>query len=112
MLAYNLGITKRGTKGIVNWGRFKGLQIGTREITNRGSLRVFKSGQKDYKSSPGFQIAAKRFQIRAREITDRAGISNRGRDYKSVQNRWLPKGIFDTKYSGTTLFLFALTKPL
>ena len=49
--------------------------MGTREITNRGSLRDFKSGQKDY-------ISGQRFQIGAREIT------NRGRDYILVQNRW------------------------
>ena len=64
MLAHILGITKPGNKGITNWG----------------SLRDFKSGQRDYKSGQGFQIRAKRFQIGAREIT------NRGRDYKSVQS--------------------------
>ena len=88
MLAYILGITKRGNKGITNRGRFLGLQIGAREITNRGSLRDFKSGQKDYKSGQGFQTGAKKFQIGA-EITNRgktdyrqgfqigAGITNR-----------------------------------
>ena len=47
MLAYILGITKRGNKG----------------ITNRGSFRNFKSGQNDYKSGQGFQTGAKRFQM-------------------------------------------------
>ena len=46
-----------------------GLQIGARRITNRGSLRNFKSGQKDYKSEQGFRIGAKRFQI-GTEITN------------------------------------------
>ena len=41
MLAYILGITKWGSKGSTNRGRFKGLQIG-RGIINRGSLRDFK----------------------------------------------------------------------
>ena len=40
--------------GITNRGRFQGLQIGARGITSRGSLRDFKSGQKDYKSGQGF----------------------------------------------------------
>ena len=48
MLAYVLGITKRANKGITNRGRFYGLQIGVRGITNRGSLRYFKSGQGFY----------------------------------------------------------------
>ena len=38
-----------------------------------------KSRQKDYKLGQRFQIGTKVFQIGA-------GISNRGRDYKSVQN--------------------------
>ena len=67
MLAYILGITKR----VNNRGRFQGLQIGTSWITNRGSFRDFKSGQKDYKSGQGFEIRAKRFQIGA-EITIRS----------------------------------------
>ena len=57
MLAYILSITKRGSKG----------------ITSRGK-RNYKQAQ-----LKGFQIEAKRLQIRAREIT------NPGRDYKSVQ---------------------------
>ena len=42
MLAYILGITKRDNKGIANWGRFWGLQIGAKRlqmvvgISNRG----------------------------------------------------------------------------
>ena len=51
-----LGITKRCNKEITNRGRFQGLQIGSRGITNRGSLRDFKSGQRDYKLGLGFQI--------------------------------------------------------
>ena len=70
MSACFLGITKLGNKGITNWGRFYGLQIEARGITNRGSLRDFKLGQKDYKSGQGFQIGTKRFQIGA-EFTNR-----------------------------------------
>ena len=54
MLAYILGITKRGNKGITNLGRFYGLQIRARAITSRDSLRDFKSGQKDYKLGQRF----------------------------------------------------------
>ena len=54
MLAYVLGITKRGNKGITILGRFYGLQIRVRRITNRGSLRDFQSGQKDYKLGQGY----------------------------------------------------------
>ena len=63
MLVYTLRITNRGNKRITNRGRFQGLQIESRGITNRSSLRDFKSGQKDYKSGQrdykpglGFQI--------------------------------------------------------
>ena len=42
MLAYILGITKRG--------RCYRFQVGAREITNRGSVRDFKSGNRDFKS--------------------------------------------------------------
>ena len=86
MLAYILGITKRGNKGITNLSRFYGLQIRARGITNRGSLRDFKSEQKDYKSGRSFKLgqrdlkSGQRLQIGAREIT------NRGRDCKLVQN--------------------------
>ena len=65
-------VTKRGNKGISNWRRFQGLQIGAREITNRGSLNHFKSGQE-------FQIGEKRLKIRS-EITNRSK-----RDFKSWQ---------------------------
>ena len=53
-----------------NRGRFQGLQIRARKITNRGSLRDFKLRKKDYKSGQRFQIGAKRFQVGA-EITNR-----------------------------------------
>ena len=54
-------LTKRENKGIANRGRFLGLQIRARWITNRGNFRDFKSGQKDYKLGQGFQIGANRF---------------------------------------------------
>ena len=79
MLAYILEIKKQGNKGITNWGRFQGLQMGARGITNRGSLKDFKSGQKECKSVQGFQIGAKRFQTGA-EITNQDK-----RDYKLGQ---------------------------
>ena len=85
MLAYILGITKRGNKGITNLSRFYGLQIRARGITNRGSLRDFKSEQKDYKSGRSFKLgqrdlkSGQRLQIGAREIT------NRSRDFNSGQ---------------------------
>ena len=44
-----LEITKRENKGITNQGRFEGLQIGEREITNR---------DRDFKSEQGLQIRA------------------------------------------------------
>ena len=50
-----------------------------RGISNTGSLRDFKSGQKGYKTEQGFQIVARRFQIGA-EITYRGK-----RDYKLGQ---------------------------
>ena len=65
MLAHILGITKWGNKGITNRIRFYGLQIGERGITNKGSLRDFKSGKKDYKLGKGSHIEANRFQIEA-----------------------------------------------
>ena len=71
-----------GTKfsGLQN-GAIRGLQIGARGIKNRGSFRDFKSGQKDYKSGQRDFKSGQRLQIGAR------GISNWGRDYKSVQNK-------------------------
>ena len=56
MLAYILAITKRGNKGITNLGKYFGLQIRARGIANRGSLRDFKSGQKNYISGQGFKL--------------------------------------------------------
>ena len=62
MLGFILGITNRG--------RFQGLQVGAKEITIMGSLRDYKSGNKDYKSR-------QRVQIGAREITKQGqGIIN------------------------------------
>ena len=72
MLAYILGITKWDNKGITNRGRFQGLQFVAKEIKNRGSLRDFQQGEKDYKSGQGFKIGA-------------SEITNRGRDFKSGQ---------------------------
>ena len=59
--------------------RQEGLQIGAAlRISNRGKKftnlgRDFKSGQRNFESGQRLQIGAR-------------GISNRGRDYKSVQN--------------------------
>ena len=61
MLAHILGFTNRGKRDYKPW---QGFQIGA-GITNRDSLRDFKSGQ--------------RLQIGARET------ANRGRDFKSGQ---------------------------
>ena len=47
--------------------------MGAKGITNRGSFRDFKLGQKDYKSGQGFQVGAR-------------GILKWGRDYKSGHN--------------------------
>ena len=73
MLVYNLVITRRGNKGISNPARFKGLQIGARRITNDVSSRDLKWGQKDYKSGQ-------------ERLQTEVGISNRGRDFKSMQS--------------------------
>ena len=48
--------------------------------TNRGRLRDFKSDQKDYK------LGQKVFKSGQERLQTGAGISNRGRYYKSVQN--------------------------
>ena len=74
MLAYILGITKWGSKGITNRIRFYWLQIGERGITNEGSLRDFKSekkftnwgrdlilGQRDFKSKLKLQIMSREY---------------------------------------------------
>ena len=58
MLAYIVGITKRGNKEITNWGRFYGLQIGARKAANRGNLWYVKYGQRDCKLGQEFQIGA------------------------------------------------------
>ena len=50
MLAYILGITKRGNKGITDLDRFYRLQVRATGITNRGRLKDFKLRKKDYKS--------------------------------------------------------------
>ena len=80
MLAYILGIKKRGNKGITNRGRFQGLQIGARGITNRRCFKGFQIGLKR------LQIGAQRFQIGQRLQIGAIETTNRGRDYKSVQN--------------------------
>ena len=49
MLAYILGITKRGNKAITNRVGFRDYKLGQEGLQNKGSLRGFKSGQKDYK---------------------------------------------------------------
>ena len=79
MLGYILGITKWGNNGITNRDKLYWLQIGTRGITDRDSLRDFKLGQKDYKSGQRDSKSGQRSQIGAREIT------NQGRDFKSGQ---------------------------
>ena len=78
-------------------GAITGLQIGAREITNRGSIRVFKSGIKDCKSGHGFQTGAKRLQIGAK-------ITNWGRrDYKSGQRLQIGAGITNRYRTHETL---------
>ena len=105
--------TKRGYKRITNRGRFQGLQIRARKITNY-SFKDFKSGQ-------GFQIKSKRFQIEA-EITNMgqrgflfgAEITNRCRingiytvtnitvtNLKVYPNIYSPENIFLLKWNST-----------
>ena len=60
-------------------GQVEGLQIGAIWITNWGRSKDYKLGQKDYKTGQRLQIGAKGLQIWA-------GITKRGRDYKSVQH--------------------------
>ena len=79
MLAYILGISKQGNKGITNLGWFYGLQIRAKGITKSGSLRGFKPVPKDYKLGNRFHIGAKRSQIGEKKIT------NWGMDFKSGQ---------------------------
>ena len=61
----------------------------------------FKSGQKDYKSGQGFQIGAKRFQIRAQ-------ISNQGEtDFKSGRRLQSGQGLkIGVKHSATNLDMY------
>ena len=79
MLAYILGITKPGNKEITNRGRFQGLQIRARGITNRGSLRYFTSRQKDHKSEERDFKSRQRLQIEQERLKTGAGITNRCR---------------------------------
>ena len=74
-------VAKRGNKRNTNRSMFQRLQTGARGIRNRGSFRDFKSGQKDDKSGQRDFSSEQRLQIEAK------GISKRGRDYKSVQNK-------------------------
>ena len=55
MLAYSLEITKRGNEG----------------ITNRGNLRDFKSEQKDYKLGQRLQIGAREITNRGSDFKSR-----------------------------------------
>ena len=72
-----MGKTKKWGKN----GAIRGLQVGARGITNRGSFRDFKLGQKDYKSGrQGFQIRE--------EITKRDK-----RDFKSGEGLQIEAGI-------------------
>ena len=73
-------VTKQGNQGITNRGRFSGLQIGARGITNIENFRDLKSEQKDYKLGQGDFKLGQILQIGPRRI------SNQGNDYKSVQS--------------------------
>ena len=55
---------KRSNKGIKNRARFQGLQIEAKGITNRGSLKDFKSKQIHYKSCQRDIKSGKRLQTR------------------------------------------------
>ena len=57
---YQNGKKRRSGKKFLGYenGAIRGSQIGARGITNRGSLRDFKSGQKDFKFWPRLQIGA------------------------------------------------------
>ena len=66
-------------RGLQTGAGFRDYKSGQEGLQNRSSFRDFKSGRKDYKSGQGFQIGAKRFQIRAE-------MTNRGkRNYKPGQ---------------------------
>ena len=76
------GLQNGAIRGLQTETGFRDLQIGARGIINRGRFRDFKSEQKDYKSGERNFKSGQRLQIGV------IGISNRGRDYKSVQNTW------------------------
>ena len=57
--------SEKKNSGLKN-GAITGLQIGARGITNRNSLRDFKSGQKDDKSGQRLQIGAREISICSR----------------------------------------------
>ena len=73
-----MGITNRGKYGL-QIGAGQGITNRGKRITKRGRSKDYKSGQKDYKTGQGLQNGAKGLQIGA-------GITKRGRDYKSVQH--------------------------
>ena len=62
------------------------LQIGAREITNTGSFRDFKSGQRDYKSVRDFKLEQRDFKSGQERFQIGSRITNRGKDYKSTQS--------------------------
>ena len=74
MLAYILGITKLGIKRIRKSRQILGSTNRGKRVTNIGSLRDFKLGQKKIQIGEGISNWAKE-------------ISNRGRDYKSGQEK-------------------------
>ena len=67
-----MGKEQKNFSGLQN-ELIRGLKNGAIEITNKGTFRDFKLGQKDFKSGQRLQIGAR-------------GISNQGRNYKSVQS--------------------------
>ena len=62
--------------GITNPGRFQGLQVGAKEITIMGSLRDYKSGNKDYKSRQGVQIGTRDYKTGAGDYKWCRTVSN------------------------------------
>ena len=74
MPAYIPGITNRAIRG---------LQIRTRGITNKGGMKGFQIRTKR------LQIGAKKFKLGERLQIWARTITNRGRDYKSLQNTML-----------------------
>ena len=87
MLAYILGITKLGIKRIRKLRQILESTNRSKRVTNIGSLRDFKLGQKKYKSGKVFQTGPKRFQIGA-EITNQGN-----RNYKPGQGFKIGVGI-------------------